>query len=77
MAHRARFELATPRFVVWCSIQLSYRCLKDLSASRNVPCLRCVSAWSHTSARRVGWLIVALLGVQVLYLAVVPPARGV
>jgi hypothetical protein len=27
MAHRGRFELPTPRFVVWCSIQLSYRCL--------------------------------------------------
>ena len=26
MAHRRRFELLTPRFVVWCSIQLSYRC---------------------------------------------------
>ena len=28
MAHRAGFEPATPRFVVWCSIQLSYRCCK-------------------------------------------------
>jgi hypothetical protein len=27
LAHRGRFELPTPRFVVWCSIQLSYRCL--------------------------------------------------
>ncbi len=27
MAHRGRFELPTPRFVVWCSIQLSYRCI--------------------------------------------------
>ncbi len=26
LAHRERFELSTPRFVVWCSIQLSYRC---------------------------------------------------
>ena len=26
MAHRAGFEPTTPRFVVWCSIQLSYRC---------------------------------------------------
>ena len=25
MARRRRFELLTPRFVVWCSIQLSYR----------------------------------------------------
>jgi hypothetical protein len=28
MAHRRRFELLTPRFVVWCSIQLSYRCAR-------------------------------------------------
>src|SRR5262249_5028601 len=28
MAHRAGFEPTTPRFVVWCSIQLSYRCLR-------------------------------------------------
>ena len=27
VAHRGRFELPTPKFVVWCSIQLSYRCL--------------------------------------------------
>ncbi len=27
MAHPKRFELLTPRFVVWCSIQLSYGCL--------------------------------------------------
>lgn len=26
MAHPKRFELLTPRFVVWCSIQLSYGC---------------------------------------------------
>ena len=26
VAHRAGFEPTTPRFVVWCSIQLSYRC---------------------------------------------------
>ena len=26
LAHRAGFEPTTPRFVVWCSIQLSYRC---------------------------------------------------
>gem|GEM_PF-5584692 len=25
VARRGRFELPTPRFVVWCSIQLSYR----------------------------------------------------
>ncbi len=31
MAHPKRFELLTPRFVVWCSIQLSYGC---------VPCRR-------------------------------------
>ncbi len=28
VAHRAGFEPTTPRFVVWCSIQLSYRCLR-------------------------------------------------
>ena len=27
MAHRGGFEPPTPRFVVWCSIQLSYRCV--------------------------------------------------
>jgi hypothetical protein len=27
LAHRAGFEPTTPRFVVWCSIQLSYRCV--------------------------------------------------
>ena len=27
LAHRGGFEPPTPRFVVWCSIQLSYRCL--------------------------------------------------
>ena len=27
MAHPGRFELPTPRFVVWCSIQLSYGCV--------------------------------------------------
>jgi hypothetical protein len=27
VAHPKRFELLTPRFVVWCSIQLSYGCL--------------------------------------------------
>lgn len=33
MAHPKRFELLTPRFVVWCSIQLSYGCAWPLSAS--------------------------------------------
>src|ERR1700712_2763459 len=28
MAHPKRFELLTPRFVVWCSIQLSYGCVQ-------------------------------------------------
>jgi hypothetical protein len=27
LVHRKGFEPLTPRFVVWCSIQLSYRCL--------------------------------------------------
>jgi hypothetical protein len=26
LVHPKRFELLTPRFVVWCSIQLSYGC---------------------------------------------------
>lgn len=29
LAHPKRFELLTPRFVVWCSIQLSYGCLPE------------------------------------------------
>ena len=34
VAHRGGFEPPTPRFVVWCSIQLSYRCVfaKNLSS---------------------------------------------
>ena len=28
MAHPERFERPTPRFVVWCSIQLSYGCVE-------------------------------------------------
>ncbi len=27
------FELPTPRFVVWCSIQLSYRCLSAIEVA--------------------------------------------
>ena len=27
MVHPERFERPTPRFVVWCSIQLSYGCI--------------------------------------------------
>jgi hypothetical protein len=33
LAHRAGFEPTTPRFVVWCSIQLSYRCLQTRRAT--------------------------------------------
>ena len=29
MAHPERFERPTPRFVVWCSIQLSYGCVLE------------------------------------------------
>lgn len=29
VAHPKRFELLTPRFVVWCSIQLSYGCVAE------------------------------------------------
>ena len=32
LAHRAGFEPTTPKFVVWCSIQLSYRCLPWLGS---------------------------------------------
>lgn len=39
VAHRGGFEPPTPRFVVWCSIQLSYRCVfaKILSSRLNLP----------------------------------------
>ncbi len=38
MAHPKRFELLTPRFVVWCSIQLSYGCVcKWLNRLRGDP----------------------------------------
>ena len=33
MAHPKRFELLTPRFVVWCSIQLSYGCVSAASTA--------------------------------------------
>ena len=33
MAHRGGFEPPTPRFVVWCSIQLSYRCIRAWPAA--------------------------------------------
>ena len=41
VAHRGGFEPPTPRFVVWCSIQLSYRCLisncqTDVARSRGL-----------------------------------------
>ena len=34
MAHPKRFELLTPRFVVWCSIQLSYGCVRGVTPER-------------------------------------------
>ena len=34
MAHPERFERPTPRFVVWCSIQLSYGCLANQGAGQ-------------------------------------------
>ena len=41
MAHPERFERPTPRFVVWCSIQLSYGCgCKWLSRLRGDPLKR-------------------------------------
>ena len=42
MAHRKRFELLTPRFVVWCSIQLSYRCIKDLGVVSGLVSQQCL-----------------------------------
>jgi hypothetical protein len=38
MARPKRFELLTPRFVVWCSIQLSYG--RDARCLRNEPLKR-------------------------------------
>ena len=35
MAHPKRFELLTPRFVVWCSIQLSYGCVPCSASCRS------------------------------------------
>ena len=37
LAHRRGFEPRTSRFVVWCSIQLSYRCLLRASGLKAVP----------------------------------------
>ena len=34
MVHPERFERPTPRFVVWCSIQLSYGCDTNASARK-------------------------------------------
>jgi hypothetical protein len=36
MAHPERFERPTPRFVVWCSIQLSYGCMPDEKAGEPI-----------------------------------------
>jgi hypothetical protein len=36
MAHPKRFELLTPRFVVWCSIQLSYGCVAETEGTVGV-----------------------------------------
>ncbi len=36
MARSGRFELPTPRFVVWCSIQLSYERVADEGCPRGV-----------------------------------------
>ncbi len=37
VAHRAGFEPTTPRFVVWCSIQLSYRCFRAAQTRQRRP----------------------------------------
>ncbi len=39
MAHPKRFELLTPRFVVWCSIQLSYGCVAETEETVGVAVL--------------------------------------
>ena len=41
LAHRAGFEPTTPKFVVWCSIQLSYRCFQEKMPAKSG---RCVSS---------------------------------
>ena len=55
MARSGRFELPTPRFVVWCSIQLSY---ERIAAGQTHPCKRrphhrpSICRWqARTSAR--------------------------
>jgi hypothetical protein len=47
MARRRGFEPLTPRFVVWCSIQLSYRRLEEEPGTRNRsnPALQGVPGW--------------------------------
>jgi hypothetical protein len=43
MARPERFELPTPRFVVWCSIQLSYGRLGTLSVTQKGKSIRAMS----------------------------------
>ena len=45
MARPERFERPTPRFVVWCSIQLSYG---------RVPVVRAITAFERTGLHRRG-----------------------
>ena len=62
MARPKRFELLTPRFVVWCSIQLSYGRLiplpgtgpRDGHSYRLDPLLARLAASTLTSLRRYG-----------------------
>lgn len=47
MARSGRFELPTPRFVVWCSIQLSYERMAKVFAPR----LHCGKDADHINIR--------------------------
>ena len=51
MARPKRFELLTPRFVVWCSIQLSYGRL--CASRRRTPC---EALFQRTPIRLVNWI---------------------
>ena len=53
MARPKRFELLTPRFVVWCSIQLSYgRVFREQTESLNAISLNDIKA--EAVAKAVG-----------------------
>ena len=50
MAHPKRFELLTPRFVVWCSIQLSYGCVGQACSGPHRP----MQGQNRAAGRREG-----------------------